>query len=141
MSYTPHDWYWNNGTDVFSSRRSIRVPYADAEYQAWLALGGVATRDPGPAELREVLAHYGRGLTPGETAKLQKLQRFVGKPHLLAKVNARSLTLQEDLLDLVMGLIQTLPPTPDVTQLRVKAEALRARVADIRGTDEESEIE
>jgi hypothetical protein len=67
--YNPRDWYWDNGTDVFSSKTQTRVPYSDAEYQAWLARGNVATKDPGEAELREVLAVYEIGLTPAETAQ------------------------------------------------------------------------
>lgn len=69
-SYTPHDWYWDNGSDVFSSARQARVPYSDAAYVAWLAAGNVPTRDPGPTELRAVLEPYGIGLTPAETAAI-----------------------------------------------------------------------
>jgi hypothetical protein len=65
--YNPRDWYWDNGTDVFSSKTQTRVPYSDAEYQAWLARGNVATKDPGDDLLREVLLPYEIGLTPAET--------------------------------------------------------------------------
>lgn len=45
-AYTPLDWYWDNGTDVFSSARQARVPYSDPAYIAWTEAGNAATRDP-----------------------------------------------------------------------------------------------
>jgi hypothetical protein len=93
MRYSPYDWYWDNGTDVFSSARRQRVAYSDKAYQDWLAAGGVPTKDPGPAELREVLAPYGLGLTAAETTKLQRYDRLRERPWLLAKALARLLRL------------------------------------------------
>lgn len=68
MTFTPYDWYWDNGSTVFSSKTQTRVAYSDPAYQAWLARGNTPTKDPGDAELREVLKVYEIGLTPAETA-------------------------------------------------------------------------
>lgn len=87
------DHYWSNGTDVFGSRLQTRVPYADPAYQSWLAAGNLPTRDPGPAELRQLLSPYGIGLSPAETTKLQKFQRFAANPSLLARVVVRLIRL------------------------------------------------
>lgn len=66
--YDPYDHYWDNGTDVFSSKTQTRVPYSNADYQAWLARGNTPTKDPGNGLLRDVLLPYDLGLTPAETA-------------------------------------------------------------------------
>ena len=85
------DHYWDNGIGVFSSKRQQLVDYGDAEYQTWLAAGGLLSKHPGDALLRGVLAPYGIGLTPTETTKLQAFQKLVERPHLLARAMRRLL--------------------------------------------------
>jgi hypothetical protein len=89
--YDPRDWYWDNGSDVFSSKTQTRVPYSNAAYIAWLARGNVPTRDPGDAELREVLRIYEIGLTPAETAA------FVEDHADIATLKAAYQTIMTDL--------------------------------------------
>jgi hypothetical protein len=89
--YDPRDWYWDSGSDVFSSKRQERVPYSDAEYQAWLAKGNVATKDPGNGLLREVLKEYEIGLTPAET------QTFLDDQVDLADLKAAYASIISDL--------------------------------------------
>lgn len=65
MNYNPHDHYWfvaGSTTQVYSSRRAIYVPVADAEYAAWVATGeSVATKIDSENSLRNVLAKHGIG--------------------------------------------------------------------------------
>ncbi|MBY0523418.1 MAG: hypothetical protein K2R98_08460 [Gemmataceae bacterium] len=89
--YSPTDHYWDNGADVFSSARQARVPYSDPAYTAWLAAGNTATRDPGNADLRDLLSPYGVGLSPAETAKLATINAFVQRPDLVVRLLARLL--------------------------------------------------
>lgn len=95
MTFTPQDWYWDDGVDVFSSKVQARVPYSDPNYQDWLARGNLPTRDPGETELREVLANYEIGLTPAET------QAFVDQRLDLAAARNAYVTIQSDLTTIV----------------------------------------
>lgn len=116
MSYDPADWYWDNGTQLFSSARQAAVPYADAAYQAWRARGNAPTRHPGDVALRAVLAPFGAGLSPQETAKLQAFQGLATDPWRMARAYAR----------LVMLLV-------------TKGVLTRAQALDLLATDEQSD--
>ena len=93
--YNAYDHYWDNGTDVFSSKTQTRVPYNNAGYVAWLALGNVPTLDPGETLLREVLLPYQLGLTPEETAT------FVEDKNDLAALKSAYTTIINDLTTVV----------------------------------------
>lgn len=76
--YNPRNHYWlrQDGT-VYSSARQADVPADDADYLAWLAAGGVATRYPNDehgeesaAELAAVLAAYGLLAYPDPNADI-----------------------------------------------------------------------
>jgi hypothetical protein len=67
VKFNPYNWYWlmADGTTLFSSAASARIPTSDAGYQAWIAQGFVATpwpRDSTSTEtdaaLQAVLAEY-----------------------------------------------------------------------------------
>lgn len=109
MPYNPYDWYWDNGTDVFSSKTQTRVPYSNAEYQAWLARGNVPTKDPGNGLLRDVLAPYDIGLTPAETAAL-------------AQSHADMLTLRDQAVSAIQAINNYLAGADAATAAEVRAE-------------------
>jgi hypothetical protein len=95
-SFHAPDWYWLDapGGRAFSSARQAWVgPAADAGYLAFLAAGNVPTPHPGDAALRQLLAPYGLGLSPQETARLQVFQALASEPWRLARAFARLLRL------------------------------------------------
>lgn len=66
--FDPADWYWFVGGDetrAYASGRQAFVSRDDAGFRAWSA-DAVPSRIASEAELRDVLAGYGRTLLPGD---------------------------------------------------------------------------
>jgi hypothetical protein len=62
LSYNATNWYWFVAGDmsrVWSSKRDSYFPVTDAEYQAWLARGGVSTKIASELDLATVLHSVG----------------------------------------------------------------------------------
>ena len=91
--YNPYDWYWDNGTGVFSSASQTVVPYTNPAYVAWLGLGNTPTRHHGDANLRDVLEPYGLGVTPAETTAL-RVGRYLHKHPSKAFMLISALTIR-----------------------------------------------
>lgn len=110
IPYNPFEWYWDNGTAVFSSKTQSVVPYNNAAYVAWLAMGGLPTKHPGDAELRNVLAVYGLGLTPAETATVErtKAEAMVADLKAQNKLLRAALLTMGDEINILRGVLRDL---------------------------------
>ena len=74
-SYTPSDWYWLVGGQVYSSRSAGYVAADAPAYAAWVARGNRATPIVSEAELWGVLAEqYPAGL-PANNATAQDARK------------------------------------------------------------------
>lgn len=66
--FDPADWYWfvgGDGARVYASARRAYVGTDDPAFRAWSA-DALPSRIVSEAELRDVLAAYGRALLPGD---------------------------------------------------------------------------
>ena len=74
-SYTPSDWYWLVGGQIYSSRAASYVASDAPAYLAWLARGRRPTSIASKAALWAVLAeHYPAGL-PANDSTAQDARR------------------------------------------------------------------
>lgn len=66
--FDPADWYWfvaGDETRAYASARKAFVDVGDAAFRAW-STAALPSRIASEAELRDVLAAYGRTLLPGD---------------------------------------------------------------------------
>lgn len=91
MMYDPHHWFWivaGDETQLYSSAAQAYVTPGDPAYAIFLAEGKLATRIVSEAELRDVLAAYGRRLLTGEQAAADSLKAKLEADEGAAKADA-----------------------------------------------------